>query len=55
MKHGRTSGIHTWIALSMEIMDELGIQYVLTFDSDFHGEGRYVVLPGPASTRRPQS
>lgn len=41
--------------VTMEIMDELGIQYVLTFDSDFHGEGRYVVLPGPASTRRPRS
>lgn len=32
--------------VSMAIMDELGIEYVLTFDRDFHGEGRYVVLPG---------
>lgn len=41
--------------VSMAIMDEMGIQYVLTFDSDFHGEGRYVVLPGPAGTRHPRS
>ena len=31
--------------LSMTIMDELGIPTVLTFDRDFHGEGRYTVLP----------
>ena len=33
--------------LSMTMMDELGIPTVLTFDRDFHGEGRYTVLPGP--------
>ena len=32
--------------VSMAIMDEIGIEHVLTFDRDFHGEGRYVVLPG---------
>ena len=32
--------------LSMTMMDELGIPTVLTFDRDFHGEGRYTVLPG---------
>ena len=31
--------------LSMTLMDELGISEILTYDSDFHGEGRYVVLP----------
>lgn len=31
--------------VSMAIMDELGIKHVLTFDRDFHGEGRYIVLP----------
>ena len=31
--------------VSMAIMDELGIEHVLTFDRDFHGEGRYIVLP----------
>lgn len=30
--------------VSMAIMDELGIKHVLTFDRDFHSEGRYVVL-----------
>lgn len=34
--------------LSMTMMDELGIPTVLTFDRDFHGEGRYTVLPGRA-------
>lgn len=33
--------------LSMTMMDEMGIPTVLTFDRDFHGEGRYTVLPGP--------
>lgn len=33
--------------VSMTMMDELGIMHVLTFDRDFHGEGRYTVLPGP--------
>lgn len=32
--------------MSMAIMDVMGVEYVLTFDRDFHGEGRYVVLPG---------
>lgn len=32
---------------SMAIMDELGIEVVLTFDSDFHGENRFTVLPAP--------
>lgn len=31
--------------LSMTMMDEMGIPTVLTFDRDFHGEGRYTVLP----------
>lgn len=31
--------------LSMTLMDELGITEVLTYDSDFHGEGRFTVLP----------
>ena len=31
--------------LSMTMMDDRGINFVLTFDSDFHGEGRYTVLP----------
>ena len=30
---------------SMTLMDEFGISEILTYDSDFHGEGRYVVLP----------
>ena len=33
--------------VSMEIMNEMGIEVVLTFDSDFHGEGRFTVLPAP--------
>ena len=33
--------------LSMTLMDEKGILAVMTFDQDFHGEGRYIVLPGP--------
>lgn len=31
--------------LSMTLMDELGITEVLTYDSDFHGEGRFTILP----------
>ena len=31
--------------LSMTLMDELGIIEVLTYDSDFHGEGRFTILP----------
>ena len=31
--------------ISMAVMDEMGIRHVLPFDRDFHGEGRYVVLP----------
>ncbi len=31
--------------LSMTLMEEQGITEVLTYDSDFHGEGRFTVLP----------
>lgn len=31
--------------ISMAIMDEMEIEHVLTFDRDFHGEGRFTVLP----------
>lgn len=31
--------------LSMTLMEEQGISEVLTYDSDFHGEGRFTVLP----------
>ena len=31
--------------LSMTLMDELGITGVLTYDSGFHGEGRFTILP----------
>ena len=31
--------------MSMTLMDELGITEVLTYDNDFHGEGRFTVLP----------
>jgi len=31
--------------LSMTLMDELGITEVLTYDKDFHGEGRFTILP----------
>ncbi len=30
---------------SMTLMEEFGITEVLTYDSDFHGEGRFTVLP----------
>lgn len=40
--------------VSMEIMREMEIQVVLTFDSDFHGERRFTVLPAPIGTRPPQ-
>ena len=33
--------------LSMTLMHELGITEVLTYDNDFHGEGRFTVLPPP--------
>ena len=29
----------------MTMMNELAIGFVLTFDSDFHDEGRYTILP----------
>ena len=40
--------------VSMAIMDELGIEVVLTFDSDFHGENRFTVLPAPTGIKPPR-
>lgn len=40
--------------VSMAIMDELGIEVVLTFDSDFHGEHRFTVLPAPTGIEPPR-
>ena len=40
--------------VSMTIMDELGIEVVLTFDSDFHGENRFTVLPAPTGIKPPR-
>lgn len=39
--------------VSMAIMEETGIEVVLTFDSDFHGEGRFTVLPAPVGVEPP--
>ena len=38
---------------SMAIMEEMGIEVVLTFDSDFHGEGRFTVLPAAIGVEAP--
>lgn len=38
---------------SKAIMEEMGIEVVLTFDSDFHGEGRFTVLPAPIGVEAP--
>lgn len=40
--------------VSMEIMREMGIEVVLTFDSDFHGERRFTVLPAPIGVEPPR-